>query len=260
MIQIFSPEESKDFYKYIDMPTKREVRGARDYVVRTHNGALLVSFHTADEHGAVLFANEERCSLMTNTPRLIEKASDIDHERGFDELFSFFVSLTSSDIYELQRLEDRIEALEDELFSEDALPDKDGIAAIMEMRREISAKKRYYEEMELLSDELADMEPEFVFIDKKFDRLYDFILRNQEYLEQVREAYQAQIDLEQNKTMKILTVFTAVFLPLQLITGWFGMNLIMPEFNWVHGYPYVICLALVILALEFIFFRWRKWI
>ena len=230
MIQIFAPDQSKDFYKYIDMPTKREVRGARDYVVRTHNGALLVSFHTVDEHGAVLFANDERCSMMTGTPRLIEKAEGIDHESGFDEL-----------------------------FSEEAVPDKDGINAIMELRREISQKKRYYEEMELLSDELADMEPEFVFIDKKFDRLYDFILRNQEYLEQVREAYQAQIDLVQNNTMKTLTVVTMVFLPLQLITGWFGMNLIMPEFNWAHGYPYVIFLSLAILLGEIIFFRWKKW-
>ena len=259
MIQIFSPDQSKDFYKYIDMPTKREVRGARDYVVRTHNGALLVSFHTVDEHGAVLFANDERCSMMTGTPRLIEKAEGIDHESGFDELFSFFLALTSSDIYELARLEDKIEALEDELFSEEAVPDKDGINAIMELRREISQKKRYYEEMELLSDELADMEPEFVFIDKKFDRLYDFILRNQEYLEQVREAYQAQIDLVQNNTMKTLTVVTMIFLPLQLITGWFGMNLIMPEFNWAHGYPYVIFLSLAILLGEIIFFRWKKW-
>ena len=148
MIQIFAPDQSKDFYKYIDMPTKREVRGARDYVVRTHNGALLVSFHTVDEHGAVLFANDERCSMMTGTPRLIEKAEGIDHESGFDELFSFFLALTSSDIYELARLEDKIEALEDELFSEEAVPDKDGINAIMELRREISQKKRYYRTVE----------------------------------------------------------------------------------------------------------------
>ncbi|MBP5273252.1 MAG: magnesium transporter, partial [Clostridia bacterium] len=123
----------------------------------------------------------------------------------------------------------------------------------------ISQKKRYYEEMELLSDELADMEPDFVCSDTKFDRLYDFILRNQEYLEQVREAYQAQIDLVQNNTMKTLTVVTMIFLPLQLITGWFGMNLIMPEFEWTYGYPYVICLSLFILLVEILFFRWRKW-
>ena len=196
---------------------------------------------------------------MTATPRLIEKASDIDQETGFEELFSFFLALSSSDIYELQRLEDKIEALEDELFSEDSVPDKEGINAIMELRREVSQKKRYYEEMELLTDELADMEPEFNFIDKKFDRLYDFIVRNQEYLEQVREAYQAQIDLAQNSTMKILAVVTAIFLPLQFITGWFGMNLIMPEFNWAHGYPYAICLTLVVLTAELLFFRWKKW-
>ena len=40
------------------------------------------------------------------------------------------------------------------------------------------------------------------------------MLHLRDYVTQVREAYQAQIDIEQNKIMKIFTVLTAVFLPL----------------------------------------------
>ena len=78
-------------------------------------------------------------------------------------------------------------------------------------------------------------------------------------MEQVREAYEAEIDIEQNDTMKILTVATTIFLPLQLITGWFGMNLLMPEFHWTHGYLFVICLTLVVVVAEILFFRYKKW-
>ncbi|MBQ2567258.1 MAG: magnesium transporter, partial [Clostridia bacterium] len=44
-----------------------------------------------------------------------------------------------------------------------------------------------------------------------------------------------------------------------LITGWFGMNLIMPEFDWANGYPYVICLSVIVLIGEICFFKWKKW-
>jgi len=260
MIQIFSPEDSKDFYKYIDLPTKREVRGTREYVVRTHSGALLISFHWLDESSIVLYANEERCSLMTENTLIAERAMEIDDDEGngLHELFAFFLALTATDINELQQLEDRVEELEDILFT-DGKPNKGGIDLLMQYRKEILKKKRYYEQMELLSDELADLDPTFVFIDKKFDRLYDFILRTQEYVEQVREAYQSQIDIDQNDTMKILTVATTIFLPLQLITGWFGMNLLMPEFKWRFGYAYVIGLSILVIVAEILFFKHKKW-
>ena len=41
--------------------------------------------------------------------------------------------------------------------------------------------------MEFLTDEIAAIDPTFSFIDKKFDRLLDFVLHLQEYIEQVRE-------------------------------------------------------------------------
>ena len=118
MINIFSPEDAKNFYKYIDMPTKREVRGTREYVVRTHSGALLISFHWLDDSSIVLFANEERCSLMTANELIADRARDIDDEEGngLHELFAFFLALTATDTIELQQLEDRVEDLEDQLF------------------------------------------------------------------------------------------------------------------------------------------------
>ena len=45
--------------------------------------------------------------------------------------------------------------------------------------------------------------------------------------------YQAQIDIEQNNLMKFFTVVTSIFAPLTLITGWYGMNLKLPELGGV---------------------------
>ena len=46
--------------------------------------------------------------------------------------------------------------------------------------------------------------------------------------------------------MKSLTIVTAIFLPLTLIAGWYGMNFTdMPELHWKYGYPAVMGLSAV---------------
>jgi magnesium transporter len=63
-----------------------------------------------------------------------------------------------------------------------------------------------------------------------------------------------------NETMKILTTFAAIFLPLTLITGIYGMNFQwMPELAWKYGYFYALTL-LVVCGLSLLFiFKKMKW-
>ena len=60
--------------------------------------------------------------------------------------------------------------------------------------------------------------------------------------------------------MTVLTVITSIFLPLTLIAGWYGMNFThMPELNWAYGYPVIIIISVVIVALCLFWFRRKKW-
>ncbi len=78
-----------------------------------------------------------------------------------------------------------------------------------------------------------------------------------EYAQQVRDAYQAQVDDAQNKNMQFLTVISTIFFPLTLITGWYGMNFEnMPELE--SGYPFVIILSLVVIIICIWIFRKKK--
>ena len=76
---------------------------------------------------------------------------------------------------------------------------------------------------------------------------------------QIRELYQSMQDARQNKIMGIITIVTSFFLPLTLITGWYGMNFVyMPELQWRYGYFVVIIISLVIVIAEIIYFKKKK--
>ena len=60
--------------------------------------------------------------------------------------------------------------------------------------------------------------------------------------------------------MQFLTVVTTIFLPLTLITGWYGMNFShMPELSLPWAYPAIIALSALILLVEILFFRRKHW-
>ena len=76
---------------------------------------------------------------------------------------------------------------------------------------------------------------------------------------QLREAYQSTLDVKLNNTMKVLTVFTCIFSPLTLITGWYGMNFAgMPELTWKLGYPLVAVLSIAVVVIMLRIFKKKK--
>jgi magnesium transporter len=63
-----------------------------------------------------------------------------------------------------------------------------------------------------------------------------------------------------NSTMRVLTVITAIFVPLTFIAGIYGMNFHnMPELNWEFGYFYVLGVMLIVAA-GFGVVAYKKWL
>ena len=59
--------------------------------------------------------------------------------------------------------------------------------------------------------------------------------------------------------MQILTIVTTVFLPLSLLAGWYGMNFTgMPELSWKYGYPVIIAVSVIVVALSLWICRKKK--
>jgi magnesium transporter len=69
------------------------------------------------------------------------------------------------------------------------------------------------------------------------------------------------INLEQNKTVRIVSVVAALFLPPTLIASAYGMNFAhMPELAWSWGYPAALGLMVLSAAATWAYFKWRGWL
>lgn len=180
-------------------------------------------------------------------------------------LYLFLDRLTFDDAEVLESIEQDIAQLEEELSTAGK---DDFTGSINVLRRRLFCLKRYYEELLEVAEHIEENENEFIdektiryfkMITGRVDRLYHDVLNLRDYVTQVREAYQAQIDIDLNSIMKLFTVITSVFLPLTLIVGWYGMNVKMPEYGWNCGYAFVIVVSAIVLLITLAFFKKKKW-
>lgn len=181
-------------------------------------------------------------------------------------LYMFFDKLTNQDTYHIEDIEYGITELEEGLITSKS---DNYLHKIIILRKKLLKLKRYYERLLNIAETIE--ENENGLIDKKtikyfrmftnrINRLYQSVNNLRDYVTQVREAYQAQVDISQNQLMKLFTVVTTIFLPLTLIVGWYGMNFSMPEYNWPYSYPVVIGISISIIILSIIWFKRKKWL
>lgn len=75
------------------------------------------------------------------------------------------------------------------------------------------------------------------------------------------DATLGMINIEQNRIIKLFSVAAVVFLPPTLVASIYGMNFkIMPELEWVFGYPSAILLMLLSAWLPYRFFKKKGWL
>lgn len=75
------------------------------------------------------------------------------------------------------------------------------------------------------------------------------------------DATLGMINIEQSATIKIFSVAAVVFLPPTLIASVYGMNFrLIPELNWMLGYPFALLLMAASAILPYLYFKRRGWL
>ena len=236
----------------------REISGEQDARDRVglfvkKNLMLIVSLRDDDE--SIPASLEEALKRMNAKTATLERL-----------ICAFFERLLSRDGSDLERFDQRIAEMEEQI--EDNTTGKRFNSEVLALRRQLLVIRNYYEQLLDLFDAMLENEAD-LFAAKQlyhFRTARDKIARLsanaqllRDSLVQVREAYMAALDYNANRIMKVFTVVTTVFLPLTLIVGWYGMNFrYMPELSSPYGYPAVIVLSVLVVALCLLFFRKKK--
>lgn len=101
----------------------------------------------------------------------------------------------------------------------------------------------------------------FERINEKFQKLMGSIESLNQQLSLVREAYESELSNKTNQLMKVFTLVASIFLPLDLLTSFFGMSFeIMPLRHSCYSIHIVIFVMIIIVCLLIILFKKKDWL
>ena len=185
---------------------------------------------------------------------LIESIIENKSYSSISEVFSsILLSLIKNDSDFLSLMEKEAEETEEKILED---RDTNFFPLLTKRKRVVSKFEAFYLDMLSILDELEDIEEtQNNSLKQKLSRLEVYAGRISQIISEIRsEGESLQLDKE-NKTMEFLTVITTIFLPLTLLTGWYGMNWKgMKELDWKWGYIAFICVSIAIVAFEIIYF------
>ncbi len=167
----------------------------------------------------------------------------------------------------LDKIGEKIEAVETALATN---PKPDTLRMIHDLRRElIFVRKSVWplreviasmqrSESPLIHDNtslyLRDLQDHVVRVTEGVDTYRDM-------LSSMQDVYLSSISNRTSEVMKVLTLFSSVFLPLTFITGIFGMNFHnFPELDWQYGFQGTVMLMICMFVGMLLFFKYKKWL
>ena len=165
----------------------------------------------------------------------------------------------------VQVLDDGIESLEDDLFS-DAAPRKDFQRQTFRLRKDLVALRRVVLPMRevVASIQHRRMETKIaVELDPLYADLYDHVQRVSEWTESLRDmvttVFETNLSLQDarlNTVMKKLTGWAAIVAVPTAITGFYGQNVDYPGINTVAGF--VTSSAVIVLFVLALYWTFRR--
>lgn len=164
-------------------------------------------------------------------------------------------------------LDDVIDPLEDDILFNSS---KEMLQTVQQIRRGLISMKRNVSPLRELLATIQRIDTPLLQEKtlRYYGDVYDHVLRVTDSLESYRERISAMHDIylssisnKLNETMKILTIFASIFIPLTFIAGIYGMNFeYMPELKWRWAYPALWVIFITISLGLLYYFKKKRWI
>ena len=172
----------------------------------------------------------------------------------------------------LERYGERIEELEDQVVLKAEPATLQGVHRIkrdlLDLRRISWSEREVIGSLQREEAHLIRQETR-VFLRDTYDhaiQVIDMIETYRDLAGGLLDVYLSSTSNRLNEVMKVLTIISTIFIPLNFIAGVYGMNfdrqaspLNMPELGWYYGYPAVLTLMAVAGGLMALYFKRKGW-
>jgi magnesium transporter len=170
----------------------------------------------------------------------------------------------------LMAAEERITVLEDQLFDTNS---EDALKELVNYRSRLRKLRRIFNYHQRIADTILHDGSEFLGTERdasyhtrrdlydRCERLLSLCTLYYELCGDLVDGYISLSSHQLNNTMKVLTIITAIFVPITFIAGIYGMNFDnMPELHHQYGYYVVIGAIVTIAAGMVLLFKKIRWL
>ncbi|HEF9644831.1 TPA: magnesium/cobalt transporter CorA [Campylobacter coli] len=196
-------------------------------------------------------------------------ASPKNFEDGFDIIDKMFEVRVEKDADLLEWIDKearrlRITVLEkkDEYSYDEMLKDISSLQELnMRVRDSLFDKRRAMTSL-LKSDKIdRNIKQNLTIVLKDLNSLVEFSVSQLNVLDNIQTILASQVNIEQNKIIKLFTVATVAMMPPTLIGTIYGMNFkFMPELELHYAYPIVLVVMIISIIVPVIVFKKKGWL
>ena len=173
-------------------------------------------------------------------------------------------------LQKLFEFEDKLEALEDkfQLGGDDKMMQEITLyrSRLTKLKRTFSYHSNIGAELKILVTDDTDIINQaelhtVVDVHERIERLLSLSQMHYDICSDLINGYLSVTSHQLNATMRLLTVITAIFIPLGFLAGLYGMNFeYIPELKITYGYYYLLGFMAILATTLILFFKKKQWL
>lgn len=214
----------------------------------------------------IITFRELESDIFADSISRIEELSGL-RKNGTDDLMYFLLDVIVDNYFDtIETIGDEIDDLEDHLLDN---PNKEFLSDIYSVKRQLIFMRSILFHMRNVTGSLS--KNEFDLIDGKtiyylrdlndqIIQIIDIVETYRDICSNMLDTYLSSIGNKTNEVMKVLTIFSSIFIPLTFLAGVYGMNFkYFPELNWKYGYLGFWIISFLLIGFMIRFFRKKGW-
>ncbi|WP_426065069.1 CorA family divalent cation transporter [Flavobacterium sp. DSP2-3-1] len=235
-----------------------------------YNFLILRAFTSTIEHGATtindlsnkiaFFYNDNKIISVHRSPFEFLERIDIEFSKTEDLLIYLILKMVESYQSPLNELDKKIEEFEKTIFLKDY--SKVSLEDLYFLKTQTRITKKLLQLFQNVINQIEVSEFNKTALQDIKDTLLNLILNYDEVLENANNllnSYHSVNSQKSNDVMKLLTIFSAFFLPLTFVAGIYGMNFEnMPELRWQFGYFMTLSIMAIIAIIIYFWFKRKR--